>query len=94
MTAYYSIAVLAKLMIKKDISKAKQVVVDCLNETLIGMSLNNLLNHAATYRSKIRKIQRYWINRNRAQMTMFQHFIEVHSGIFLTKFMYFGLARD
>jgi len=91
---YHSTAVLTKLMFKKDTSKAQKVVVNCLNEIHIAMGLNSLLNHAAVYRSKIRNLQRYWLGRNKAQIKMFKHFIEVQSGIFLTKFMYFGLARD
>jgi hypothetical protein len=81
-------------MRKKDSSKAEEVVTNCLSEICVAMNLNKLLNKAAIYRSKIRGIQRYWKGRNQAQMTMFQHFIEVQSGLFLTKFMYFGLARD
>ena len=94
MTVYHSTVVLSRLMIKKDLSKAKQIAVKCLSDTYMAMSLNKLLNSAAKYRSQVRKIQRYWIDCNKAQMRMFQHFIEVHSGILLTKFIYFGLVRD
>lgn len=75
LAVYYHSAQIAKTLMKEDCMKAKNIVKSCLDFTFVGMTINKAFECSANYRSKVRIIQRFWKTRNRAQISLFKHYI-------------------
>ena len=55
--------------------KAERMVLDCLTRVSPRAIVNNLLVKATLFRSKMRSIQKFWRQRNQAQIVCFLDFI-------------------
>jgi hypothetical protein len=71
-----------------------KMVIKCFEQTRLGVGLNSAFGLAAGYRSKVRLVQRFWLNRNSAQLILFKLYLETQVIELLKKYPHFSVVKE
>ena len=80
---------LAKTTYKNNIEKSHQVIMSAIKHTRPGNIINEVFDHATTYRRSIRTIQKTWLTQYNARMAMLQIYVKDQTQVLITKYPYF-----
>ena len=81
-----------KLIHKESHKKAGIILMDCLVRVGSAALVNKALVRSSDFRIKIRTIQKYWQERNRAQLASFEEYINYQIKDLLTKHPHFAAS--
>ena len=94
MPVYHHLCVAARTFLKVDGLAAMKMVVKCFEQTRLGVGLNSAFNLAAGYRRKVRFVQRFWLDRNGAQIRLFSLYLEMQVQELLRKIPHFAVVKE
>ena len=83
---HHHLSLTAKILLKNDSQNAEEIIGSFIQANLFAFNLNKAFDKCAIYRRKIRAVQRFWLNRNKAQITMLEFYVQKQVSDILTKF--------